>query len=138
LIGILLFQNNSYLCNPNEKTTVLSAVKVLKKDAEVAHLVEHDLAKVGVAGSSPVFRSDTDFQIACSLDFLFQDTRMVELVDTPDLKSCSLQRECGFNSRSGYDADALKKASTSSMPFFYGELFSTYLFPFSIVHFFQP
>jgi len=26
--------------------------------AEVAHLVEHDLAKVGVAGSSPVFRSD--------------------------------------------------------------------------------
>ena len=25
--------------------------------AEVAHLVEHDLAKVGVAGSSPVFRS---------------------------------------------------------------------------------
>jgi hypothetical protein len=27
------------------------------KTAEVAHLVEHDLAKVGVAGSSPVFRS---------------------------------------------------------------------------------
>ena len=26
--------------------------------AKVAHLVEHDLAKVGVAGSSPVFRSD--------------------------------------------------------------------------------
>jgi hypothetical protein len=32
--------------------------KDLKK-AEVAHLVEHDLAKVGVAGSSPVFRSKT-------------------------------------------------------------------------------
>ena len=31
--------------------------KVLIKIAEVAHLVEHDLAKVGVAGSSPVFRS---------------------------------------------------------------------------------
>jgi hypothetical protein len=33
----------------------------IKKDliiqAKVAHLVEHDLAKVGVAGSSPVFRS---------------------------------------------------------------------------------
>ena len=27
------------------------------KDAEIAQLVEHDLAKVGVAGSSPVFRS---------------------------------------------------------------------------------
>jgi hypothetical protein len=25
--------------------------------ADVAHLVEHDLAKVGVAGSSPVIRS---------------------------------------------------------------------------------
>ncbi len=30
---------------------------VLTNIAEVAHLVEHDLAKVGVAGSSPVFRS---------------------------------------------------------------------------------
>jgi hypothetical protein len=30
---------------------------LLKLQAEVAHLVEHDLAKVGVAGSSPVFRS---------------------------------------------------------------------------------
>ncbi len=32
-------------------------LKVLIFFAEVAHLVEHDLAKVGVAGSSPVFRS---------------------------------------------------------------------------------
>jgi hypothetical protein len=31
--------------------------KVLIIQAKVAHLVEHDLAKVGVAGSSPVFRS---------------------------------------------------------------------------------
>ena len=38
--------------------------------AEVAHLVEHDLAKVGVAGSSPVFRSK-EIQTAC-LDFLFR------------------------------------------------------------------
>ena len=30
---------------------------IFKTSAEVAHLVEHDLAKVGVAGSSPVFRS---------------------------------------------------------------------------------
>ena len=27
------------------------------KNAKIAQLVEHDLAKVGVAGSSPVFRS---------------------------------------------------------------------------------
>ena len=29
----------------------------LASNAEIAQLVEHDLAKVGVAGSSPVFRS---------------------------------------------------------------------------------
>ena len=28
-----------------------------RKNAEIAQLVEHDLAKVGVAGPSPVFRS---------------------------------------------------------------------------------
>ena len=31
---------------------------IRKLIAEIAQLVEHDLAKVGVAGSSPVFRSD--------------------------------------------------------------------------------
>ena len=29
-------------------------------DAKIAQLVEHDLAKVGVAGSSPVFRSNSE------------------------------------------------------------------------------
>ena len=53
--------------------------------AEVAHLVEHDLAKVGVAGSSPVFRSKRS---RLSAGF-FWYTRVVELVDTQDLKSCS-------------------------------------------------
>ncbi len=43
-------------------------------NAKVAQLVEHDLAKVGVAGSNPVFRS-----LCCS------DGGMV---DTQDLKSC--------------------------------------------------
>ena len=37
-------------------------------DAEVAHLVEHDLAKVGVAGSSPVFRS---FDPSARMDFFW-------------------------------------------------------------------
>ena len=38
--------------------TVLKQVEfAFQQLAEVAHLVEHDLAKVGVAGSSPVFRS---------------------------------------------------------------------------------
>ena len=34
------------------------SLKLRRLKAEVAHLVEHDLAKVGVAGSSPVFRSE--------------------------------------------------------------------------------
>ena len=37
-------EKSSYICNP-------------KRNAEVAQLVEHNLAKVGVAGPSPVFRS---------------------------------------------------------------------------------
>ena len=46
----LLYRNNAYFCPPKNN-------RVLIIIAEVAHLVEHDLAKVGVAGSSPVFRS---------------------------------------------------------------------------------
>ena len=37
--------------------------------AKIAQLVEHDLAKVGVAGSSPVFRSQ-DVQVAELVDAL--------------------------------------------------------------------
>ena len=40
--------------------------------AKIAQLVEHDLAKVGVAGSSPVFRSKP----------LRNHVRVVDLVDT--------------------------------------------------------
>jgi hypothetical protein len=45
-------------------------------------LVEHNLAKVRVAGSSPVFRSEKS-----GLAAFFVFARMVELVDTLDLKS---------------------------------------------------
>jgi hypothetical protein len=45
---------------PSEKKGI-----VLTVIAEVAHLVEHDLAKVGVAGSSPVFRSKNYPDIFC-------------------------------------------------------------------------
>ena len=37
-------------------------------NAKIAQLVEHDLAKVGVAGSSPVFRSNV--QVAELVDAL--------------------------------------------------------------------
>ena len=54
------FKNNVYLCIANEKTMHAkrgALVCYLKIFAKIAQLVEHDLAKVGVAGSSPVFRS---------------------------------------------------------------------------------
>ena len=38
-------------------------------NAKIAQLVEHDLAKVGVAGSSPVFRSTKSPQTVAFLDF---------------------------------------------------------------------
>jgi hypothetical protein len=50
-------------------------------------LVEHDLAKVGVAGSSPVFRS----KISSDMGDFFSVALVVELVDTQDLKSCGQQ-----------------------------------------------
>ena len=51
---------------------ILHLQPLLKKQAffeitaEIAQLVEHDLAKVGVAGSSPVFRSQRNFNISNS------------------------------------------------------------------------
>ncbi len=60
--------------------------QVLITIAKVAHLVERDLAKVEVAGSSPVFRSEEIPNPG--LEFFLWPTRVVELVDTQDLKSC--------------------------------------------------
>ena len=48
------FRKKMYLCNPN---------------AEIAQLVEHDLAKVGVASSSLVFRSKSPNQNTLHMDF---------------------------------------------------------------------
>ncbi len=39
------------------KGETLETEKQIEKNAKIAQLVEHNLAKVGVAGSSPVFRS---------------------------------------------------------------------------------
>ena len=72
-------------------------------NAEVAHLVEHNLAKVGVAGSSPVFRSENSrlkagffldrnrYSIFLVRLFDVLEALVVELVDTQDLKSCGQQ-----------------------------------------------
>ena len=69
----LSFRFFSYLC-PVEK--------IKTHIAEIAQLVEHNLAKVRVASSSLVFRSNPDK----SRDFL-SPALVVELVDTRDLKS---------------------------------------------------
>ena len=68
------------------------SIAVLKNNvnAKIAQLVERDLAKVEVAGSSPVFRSIT------------YNARVVKLVDTLDLKSSEQQCSCGFKSRLEY------------------------------------
>ena len=58
--------------------------------AAIAQLVERDLAKVEVAGPSPVCRSF----------FIHTVAAMVELVDTRDLKSLGQKWPCGFESRS--------------------------------------
>jgi hypothetical protein len=82
----------------------LQPLKVLI-NAEVAHLVEHDLAKVGVAGSSPVFRSgDLPPNGRFFLEFPneWEQALVVELVDTQDLKSCDPQRSYRFKSDPGH------------------------------------
>ena len=78
--------------------------------AEVAQLVERNLAKVEVAGSSLVFRSKVP-SVVCRWNFLFRLSldrvgwvaRVAELVDAQDLKSCFPQRKYGFDSRPGHN-----------------------------------
>ena|GEM_PF-3447142 len=53
------------------------------RKAEIAQLVERNLAKVKVAGSRPVFRSKMAL-----FGLFFFHAWVVELVDTQDLKSC--------------------------------------------------
>ena len=73
-------------------------------------MVEHNLAKVGVAGSSLVFRSEKfqtlRFGFFFATSFLIvgyvQAALVAELVDAQDLKSCLPQGEYGFNSRLGH------------------------------------
>ena len=89
-------KKNTYFCTRNRelRKTKPSA----KGHAEVAQLVEHNLAKVRVAGSSPVFRSSLKRR----------DARMVESVDTKDLKSfgyCS----CAGSSPASSTKDLMRK-----------------------------
>jgi hypothetical protein len=91
----------------------LQPLKVLI-NAEVAHLVEHDLAKVGVAGSSPVFRSGNlppKREIFFGAPESSGQALVVELVDTQDLKSCDPQRSYRFKSDPGHSYQQVKKVA---------------------------
>ena len=78
------------------------------KNAKIAQLVEHHLAKVEVAGSNPVFRSTSTPLSHHGWSFFLHTSpaRVVELVDTPDLKSC------GHFARAGSSP-----ASSTEIPF---------------------
>ena len=94
-----------YLCTAKSEQQAVIIIdhtrirKTNKMIAKVAQLVEHDLAKVGVAGSSPVFRSNRKIEINCngtrSLSRLLSGSPVFRsvscpdggMVDTKDLKS---------------------------------------------------
>ena len=71
-------------------------------------MVERDLAKVEVAGSSPVFRSYPPQHqrrrifSCCKAGVFFVHTLVAEQVDAQDLKSCLPKGGYGFDSRLGY------------------------------------
>ena len=98
--------------------------------AEVAQLVEHDLAKVGVAGPNPVFRSKPSnirgFFYPTLSHMLTPHTHthththtlfalVVELVDTQDLKSCD---HCGRAGSSPARGTEISQKPTSIVGFF--------------------
>jgi hypothetical protein len=88
-------------------------------NAKVAQLVEHDLAKVGVASSNLVFRSESLPPKRRDL-FLkgYPLAQMVELVESPRLKSGFPSKECGFDSRSEYKKSpaCVKKTGATTTP----------------------
>ena len=72
--------------------------------AGIAQLEEHNLAKVRVAGSSPVSRSNVPEKGFFVLNHV---ASVVELVDTQDLKSCGPQKAVPVRFR----FEALKKTA---------------------------
>ena len=73
-------------------------------------MVERDLAKVEVAGSSPVFRSAIPSRRRREGIFILTFTLVAEQVDAQDLKSCLQKCGYGFDSRLGYFLGSKLKA----------------------------
>ena len=60
--------------------------------AEIAQLVEHNLAKVGVAGPSPVFRSLIEQKRALGKGLNETNAQVAELVDAHVSGACAARR----------------------------------------------
>ena len=60
--------------------------------AEIAQLVEHNLAKVGVAGPSPVFRSLVEQKRALGIGPNVKNAQVAELVDAHVSGACAARR----------------------------------------------
>ena len=73
---------------------------IFQRFAGVAQLVEHNLAKVSVAGSSPVSRSKKGYLPKGEYFFCF--ARVAELADARDLKSLGPIGPCRFESGPGH------------------------------------
>ena len=79
------FQKKPYLCNRKSEMLLLKAFR----NAAIAQLVEHNLAKVGVAGPSPVFRS---IIFVLNQDRFKFRAQVAELVDAHVSGACVSQR----------------------------------------------
>ena len=62
------------------------------ENAEIAQLVEHNLAKVGVAGPSPVFRSHVETKEVKNVDSHILNAQVAELVDAHVSGACAARR----------------------------------------------
>ena len=94
-------------------------------NAKVAQLVEHDLAKVGVASSNLVFRSKAFPKEGFYFKRYFlpdgRNAQMVELVDTQDLKSCDLKSRAGSIPALSTGRERVEKST--SFPFLFSRNF---------------
>ena len=75
------WKGKNYICVPFRDAGRIS-------QADVAQLVERNLAKVKVASSSLVIRSKPSTRLVAFFFAMKSAARVVELVDTQDLKSC--------------------------------------------------
>ena len=66
--------------------------RLFEEQAEIAQLVEHNLAKVGVAGPSPVFRSLVEQKRASGTGPASKNAQVAELVDAHVSGACAARR----------------------------------------------